>query len=73
MQLQSLIGEDNAELLRGAGKAFGPKKVDSVTLGRNGLGGKDEEQRVMPLLRLAAVRDDQVEFPLRPGGLWVFR
>lgn len=60
-QLSSLLGPESVEVLRGKGKARGFEKVDSVTLGRLGLAGQEEEEaRVMPILRLAVVRDDQV-------------
>lgn len=47
------------KVLEGSGEALG-LRVDAVTLGRSGLLGSEEEARVMPALRLAVVRDDQV-------------
>lgn len=50
------------EVLQGSGEALGSSglRVDAVTVGRSGLLGSEEEARVMPALRLAVVRDDQV-------------
>lgn len=36
------------------------KPVDSVTVGRDGRLGGEEESRVLPVLRLAVIKDDQV-------------
>lgn len=57
-------------MLRQSGSALGTAEarghqahkepVDSITVGRAGLFGEKEEARIMPVLRLAAVKDDQV-------------
>lgn len=47
------------------GDQAGKKPVDSVTLGRAGLVGEEEEARVMPVLRLAVVKDDQASHVVR--------
>lgn len=54
-------------MLRGSGTALGSEVVDSATLGREGLAGDKEEARVMPALRLAVVKDDQVKYQKRGG------
>lgn len=77
-QLSALLGEESVRVLResggplwaatagGRGGADGgnadEKPVDSVTVGREGLFGEKEEAKVMPVLRLAVVKDDQVRF-----------
>lgn len=67
-----MLGKDSVKVLRqsggsldmagaGAGRDGADKKpVDSFTVGRAGLVGDEEEARVMPVLRLAVVKDDQV-------------
>ena len=68
-QLSALLGKESVRVLRqsggsldmaGGGDEAGKEPVDSVTLGRAGLVGEEEEARVMPVLRLAVVKDDQV-------------
>lgn len=54
------MGEESVKILKGAGMALKSKTADSITLGRAGLVNKEEEMRVMPILRVAAVQDDQV-------------
>lgn len=71
-QLSALLGKESVRVLRQSGGSLdmaaggaggdeaGKKPVDSVTLGRTGLSGDEEAARVMPVLRLAVVKDDQV-------------
>lgn len=49
------------KVLRGSGTSLGTETVDSLTVGRAGL--TDEEYaRVMPALRLAVIKDNQVQY-----------
>eukprot|EP00752_Nemacystus_decipiens_P012799 g11334.t1 len=72
-KLSALLGKESVRVLRQSGGSLdmsvagtaggdesGKKPVDSVTVGRAGLTGEGEEARVMPVLRLAVVRDDQL-------------
>lgn len=68
-QLSALLGKESVRVLRQSGGSLDmaaggdqadKKPMDSVTVARVGLFGDEEEARVMPVLRLAVVKDDQV-------------
>lgn len=59
-----MLRESGGKLGTTGDNAEGPP-VESVTVGRSGLLGEKEEARVMPVLRLAVVKDDQVRW----GGI----
>eukprot|EP00903_Cladosiphon_okamuranus_P005684 g5647.t1 len=74
-KLSTLLGKESVRVLRQSGGSLdmgsarrgedeaGKKRttVDSVTVGRSGgLVGDEEQARVMPVLRLAVVKDDQL-------------
>ncbi|CAB1118334.1 unnamed protein product [Ectocarpus sp. CCAP 1310/34] len=65
-KLSDVLGKESVRVLRESGGKLGTTgdnaeggPVESVTVGRSGLLG-EEEARVMPVLRLAVVNDDQL-------------
>ncbi|CAM9449751.1 unnamed protein product, partial [Laminaria digitata] len=59
-KLSGLVGKENVKVLRESGASLGTEPAESATVGRVGLVDEKEEARVMPALRLAVVKDDQV-------------